>query len=108
MLLGGDELGRTQGGNNNAYNQDSPVCWYDWSNVDEDLLEFVRRLIRLRHDHPTFRRTAWLHEHADAAHDHVGWFTPDGAEMTTAKARSTASRPSTVSRRLRIDPLLSQ
>jgi pullulanase/glycogen debranching enzyme len=47
MLLGGDELGRTQDGNNNAYCQDNEISWYDWDNVDEGLLEFTRRLIRL-------------------------------------------------------------
>ena len=48
MILGGDELGRTQQGNNNAYCQDNPITWFDWSAVDEDLLEFTRRLIGLR------------------------------------------------------------
>ncbi len=56
MLLGGDELGRTQGGNNNAYCQDSPVSWYDWAQVDRDLLSWTRRLIALRRSHPVFRR----------------------------------------------------
>ena len=48
MILGGDELGRTQRGNNNAYCQDNPITWFDWSAVDEDLLEFTRRLVGLR------------------------------------------------------------
>ena len=48
MLLGGDELGRTQQGNNNAYCQDNEITWFDWSAVDEDLLAFTRRLIALR------------------------------------------------------------
>ncbi len=82
MLLGGDELGRTQSGNNNAYNQDGPISWFDWKNADQDLIEFVRTLTRLRREHPTFRRTAWLHEHAAPDLDHVGWFRPDGEEMT--------------------------
>ena len=47
LLLGGDELGRTQQGNNNAYCQDKPITWFDWAHVDEDLLAFTRRLIAL-------------------------------------------------------------
>ncbi|MCP3960415.1 MAG: glycogen debranching protein GlgX [bacterium] len=55
MLLGGDELGRTQGGNNNAYCQDNEASWVDWSLVDEDFLDFVRRLVALRREHPALR-----------------------------------------------------
>ena len=82
MLLGGDELGRTQGGNNNAYNQDNEISWFDWENSDTDLADFFGRLTELRRGHPTFRRTAWLHEHADAEHDLVEWFALDGSPMT--------------------------
>lgn len=82
MLLGGDELGRTQQGNNNAYNQDNHISWLDWSSVDCGLPAFVGRLAALRRNHPTFRRTAWLHEHAAADRDLVGWFGPSGEEMT--------------------------
>ena len=74
MLLGGDELGRTQGGNNNAYCQDNATTWFDWSNVDGDLLAFTRRLIALRHAHPAFRRRRFL-VGAEAAQD-LRWFTP--------------------------------
>ena len=56
MLLGGDEMGRTQGGNNNAYCQDNEVSWLDWKNVDGDLLAFTARLIAFRREHPVFRR----------------------------------------------------
>ena len=84
MILGGDELGRTQDGNNNAYNQDGPLTWYDWSAVDEEFLEFTRDVVALRRSHPTFRRSAWLHEYGDDQHDHVGWFTPDGSPMTVS------------------------
>ncbi len=62
MLLGGDELNRTQGGNNNGWCHDSEISWYDW-NLDEDagqMREFVRRLIRLRQEHRTFRRESFL------------------------------------------------
>ena len=56
MLLGGDELGRTQQGNNNAYCQDYALSWYDWANVDQPLLDWTRHLIALRRAHPVFRR----------------------------------------------------
>ena len=56
LLLGGDELGRTQRGNNNAYCQDNEITWFDWSAVDEDLLRFTKELIALRRGHPVFRR----------------------------------------------------
>jgi glycogen operon protein len=56
MILGGDELGRTQHGNNNGYCQDNEISWFDWENVDESLLHFTARLIELRREHPVFRR----------------------------------------------------
>jgi isoamylase len=82
MLLMGDELGRTQRGNNNAYSQDNAVSWVDWSRVDEALLEFTRRLIRLRDRHPVFRRRRWFHGraiHGDVSD--IAWFTPEGVPM---------------------------
>ncbi len=60
MLLGGDEFGRTQQGNNNAYCQDNEITWFDWSAVDQDLLAFTRRLVALRRQHPVFRRRRFL------------------------------------------------
>ncbi len=83
MLLGGDELGRTQGGNNNGYAQDNEVSWYDWDAVDDDLLEFTRRLIAFRVDHPAFRRRRWFQGrpiHGEEAHE-IDWFAPDGTPM---------------------------
>ncbi|WP_043740239.1 glycogen debranching protein GlgX [Thioalkalivibrio nitratireducens] len=83
MLLGGDEIGRTQQGNNNAYCQDNEVAWYDWEQVDEDLLAFTRRLIRLRLEHPVFRRRRWFQGraiHGDTVKD-IAWFKPDGEQM---------------------------
>ncbi len=56
MLLAGDELGRTQRGNNNAYCQDNEISWIDWERADTDLTEFVRQVIALRRAHPVFRR----------------------------------------------------
>jgi isoamylase len=60
MLLGGDEISRTQRGNNNAYCQDNEISWYDWDAADVQLLAFVRRLVALRRNHPVFRRRRWF------------------------------------------------
>ena len=77
MLLGGDELGRTQQGNNNAYCQDNEISWFDWAHVDSDLLAFVTRIIALRRAHPVLRRRRYL---ADPGYS--VWFAPDGQAMT--------------------------
>ena len=84
MLLGGDEVGRTQGGNNNAYCQDNEISWFDWESVDTDLLEFTRRVIRLRREHPVFRRRHWFQGrpiHGTGVED-IAWFDPCGKEMS--------------------------
>ncbi len=84
MLLGGDEIGRTQRGNNNAYCQDNEVSWYHWDHADDDLLRFTRRLIALRRDHPVFRRRRWFQGrsiHGTDALD-ISWLRPDGSPMT--------------------------
>ncbi len=81
MLLGGDEMGRTQQGNNNAYCQDNQLTWFDWSAPDASLLAFTRRLIALRRAHPVFRRSRFL---AGAEASELRWFTPAGNEMTAA------------------------
>jgi glycogen operon protein len=80
LLLGGDELGRTQRGNNNAYCQDNEITWFDWSNLDSELLQFTTDLIALRRRHPVFRRRRYASgkEAAD-----LRWFTPSGTAMTT-------------------------
>src|SRR5207302_2533309 len=92
MLLGGDELGRTQQGNNNGYCQDNAITWFDWSAVDCELLAFTKRLVALRQAHPVFRRGRFL---AGAEASELAWFTPFGARMTPvdwadADARSLA------------------
>jgi isoamylase len=79
MLLGGDELGRTQHGNNNAYCQDNEISWIDWSAVDQDLLVFTRNLVKLRRSHPVFRRRRFL---TGIEARELGWFTPAGTAMT--------------------------
>ncbi|MBD3258224.1 glycogen debranching protein GlgX [candidate division GN15 bacterium] len=83
MLLGGDEIGRTQGGNNNAYCQDNEISWFDWDNLDEELLEFCQELIAYRTMHPVFRRRHWFHGrpiHGSEAKD-IAWFTLQGTQM---------------------------
>jgi len=84
MLLGGDEIGRTQNGNNNAYCQDNETSWFDWQSADNDLLEFVRRLSAFRHAHPVFRRRRWFQGRPLRGTDAVdiGWFTPAGEVMS--------------------------
>jgi glycogen operon protein len=86
MILAGDEMGRTQNGNNNAYAQDNPISWMDWSGLDTHatLLDFTRRLIRLRADHPVLRRTRFLHgqETSPDGIKDITWLTPQGPEMT--------------------------
>ena len=81
MLLGGDEAGRTQHGNNNASCQDNEISWYDWERVDADLLEFTRRLIALRREHPVLRRRRWFQGRSIRGSLDLGWFKPDGSEM---------------------------
>ncbi len=82
MILGGDELGRTQQGNNNAYCQDNELSWYDWDDVDEDFLAFCRRVILLRREHPVFRRRRWFQGRPIRGVEDMAWFRSDGAEMT--------------------------
>ena len=77
MLLAGDEMGRTQGGNNNAYCQDNEISWLDWESADEALADFTTKLVGLRRDHPVFRRRRWF---VGKDHD-IAWFRPDGEEM---------------------------
>jgi glycogen operon protein len=87
MLLGGDELGRTQDGNNNGWCQDNELSWYDWGTVErrEDLVDFTRRLIGLRRDHPVFRRSEFLEgiEREGSGLPDVWWFRTDGHKMTS-------------------------
>ncbi|MFF6776162.1 glycogen debranching protein GlgX [Streptomyces sp. NPDC012637] len=90
MLVAGDEMGRTQGGNNNAYCQDNEIGWLDWSLPDDpgraQLLALTRRLLDLRHRHPVLRRRAFFSgrpQGADGLRD-LAWFTAAGTEMTEA------------------------
>jgi glycogen operon protein len=86
MILGGDELSRSQGGNNNAWCQDSEISWFDWDLDDDErsLIDFTRRLIELRREHPVFRRAVFLagREVRGSGLPDVWWFRPDGRRMT--------------------------
>ena len=86
MLLHGDELGRTQQGNNNTYCQDSELSWVHWDQVDRPLLEFTAAVSRLRADHPTFRRRRFfdgrpVHREEGEKLPDIVWLNPAGAEM---------------------------
>lgn len=84
MLLGGDEIGRTQQGNNNAYCQDNEISWYDWENADKDLLVFCQKLIKYCKNHPVFRRRHWFQGqpiHGSEVKD-IAWFTLEGTQMS--------------------------
>lgn len=83
MLVAGDELGRTQSGNNNAYCQDNEVSWLNWAAADTDLLNFTRELIKLRKSHPAFCRTKWFQGQPikGTAVEDIAWFLPDGQGM---------------------------
>jgi isoamylase len=86
MLVGGDELSRTQHGNNNAWCQDNELSWFDWELDDDqrDLLDFTRRLIFMRRHHPVFRRRFFLRGTSvdGSGLPDVWWFRPDGRRMT--------------------------
>ena len=92
MISMGDELNRTQGGNNNAYCQDNEVSWADWSNAP--YVELVRRLLDLRRQHPVFRQRAFFLGRP-MGHNGVkdlAWFTPEGVEMDSSDWASTSAR----------------
>ncbi len=98
MLLGGDEIGRSQGGNNNAYCQDNEVSWFDWEGRDEGLLAFTRRLVALRRHHPVFRRTHFLQGRPllKGSRADVAWFRVDGKVMGEEDWRDGAAKTATV------------
>jgi len=83
MLLAGDEFGRTQRGNNNAYCQDNELSWVNWAAADQGLLDFTRRCIRLRKDHPVFRRRTWFQGEPvdESGPQDIAWMLPNGKEM---------------------------
>ncbi|WP_411700673.1 glycogen debranching protein GlgX [Conyzicola sp.] len=86
MLLHGDEIGRTQGGNNNGYAQDNEISWIHWDKADLPLMEFVAAIAHLRKDHPTFRRSRFfdgrpVRREEGAPLPDIGWLAPDGGAM---------------------------
>ncbi len=89
MISGGDELGRTQRGNNNAYCQDNEISWTDWAVTDERraMLDFTRRVARLMHDHSVLRRRRFFHGQQIRGSDvrDIMWLAPNGLEMTDAE-----------------------
>jgi isoamylase len=95
MICGGDEIGRTQRGNNNSYAQDNPTSWYDWNLTDrqKSLLEFTRGLVELRRQHPNLHRRKFFQDRSinpgtaqrevdGRAMQDITWLRPDGGEMT--------------------------
>jgi isoamylase len=94
MILGGDEMGRTQCGNNNAYCQDNDISWFDWERMDSDLMGFVARVIRLRRDHPVFRRRRFFQGVQIQSEEltDIAWFKPDGGQMGAADWRNGYAR----------------
>jgi isoamylase len=84
MLLAGDEFGRSQHGNNNAYCQDNEISWLDWKNIDKKLLGFTHQIIQFRQQHPAFRRRKWFQGRSIRGKDvkDLAWFRPDGDQMS--------------------------
>ncbi len=87
MISHGDELGRTQNGNNNVYCQDNALSWIDWEHADADLIEFTRSVSGLRAAHPVFRRRRFfsgrpVRRRGAEGQPDIAWFAPDGSEMT--------------------------
>jgi isoamylase len=82
MILGGDEIGRTQHGNNNAYCQDNELSWFDWDSADTDLLAFTRELIELRKSHAALRPTWFRHDSESDADTYVDFYRADGEKLT--------------------------
>jgi glycogen operon protein len=96
LIVSGDEMGRTQRGNNNAYCQDNELSWLDWDLASEDrqLLQFVSELVRLRNAHPLFRRRTWFRGRSgqDPASKDIAWLHPGGEEMTDEQWDDPAAR----------------
>ena len=84
MVLGGDEIGRTQRGNNNAYCQDNEVSWIDWDHLDEPMLAFVTRMVALRRSDPVLRRRNFFSGQAvhGSGRKDIAWFLPSGREVS--------------------------
>jgi glycogen operon protein len=94
MLLHGDELGRTQQGNNNVYCQDNELSWVGWKEIDDDLLAFTRSLLRLRAEHPVFRRRRFFTgETAPNGLPDIAWLRQDATMMDADDWKHNFLRP---------------
>ena len=94
MLLAGDEIGRSQAGNNNAYCQDNEISYLDWQQADLELLAFTRQLAEFRNKHPVFHRPHWFQGrslHGAGVKD-IAWFSPEGHEMSDADWQVTFAK----------------
>jgi glycogen operon protein len=103
MISHGDEVARTQHGNNNAYCQDSELAWVEWPDPEgegDEMLDFTRAIVRLRKEHPVFRRRRFFHGRAvEGTHDDlsdIAWFTPEGKEMAQRDWNSSQASTLTV------------
>jgi isoamylase len=83
MLVAGDELGKSQAGNNNAYCQDNELSWINWQTADKDLLSFTQKLTHFQHAHPVFCRRRWFKGRPiqGSGVEDIAWFLPDGNSM---------------------------
>jgi isoamylase len=91
MILGGDEIGRTQQGNNNAYCQDNEVSWYDWTNVDEGLLAFTKAALAIRHHSPALHPRQYLRGSENGPAQML-LYRPDGEQMKPSDWQNPAAR----------------
>jgi isoamylase len=84
MLVAGDELGRAQNGNNNAYCQDNELSWINWQDADKDLISFTKKLTHFQHAHPVFCRRRWFKGRPikGSGVEDIAWFLPDGNSMS--------------------------
>lgn len=84
MIVAGDEMSRTQKGNNNAYCQDNEISWINWDKADQELIDYTRKLIALRTSHPAFCRRKWFQGQPikGVGVEDINWFLPEGTEMT--------------------------
>ncbi|QQL50679.1 glycogen debranching protein GlgX [Mucilaginibacter ginkgonis] len=94
MLVAGDEISRTQLGNNNAYCQDNEISWLNWNTADKNLLKFTQQLIKIRQDHPAFRRKQWFcgRDVGEGGIKDIEWFLPDGNVMSEESWQQGAAK----------------
>ena len=93
MMVAGDELGKTQQGNNNAYCQDNEISWIDWANKDDALIEFTSKLINFRQDHPVFCRRKWFqYKPIKGNITDIEWFLPEGTTMSEEHWQTTFAK----------------